>query len=80
MSGSLQLAGTGANIPSGILNSSNLMFTTWTTKSNSTYGMRIKERRMSVSETVLLSAAGLLNAKVTTGLILNLKAKVLVNF
>jgi hypothetical protein len=42
--------------------------------------MRIKERRMSVSETVLLSAAGLLNAKVTTGLILNLKAKVLVNF
>jgi hypothetical protein len=42
--------------------------------------MRIKERRMSVSETVFLSAAGLLNAKVTTGLILNLKAKVLVNF
>ena len=42
--------------------------------------MKIKERKMSVSEMVLLSAADLLNAKVITGLILSLKVKELVNF
>jgi hypothetical protein len=80
MNGSLPLAGTAANIPSGTLNSSNLMCTTWTTKSNLTYGMKIKERKMFVSEMELLSAADLLNAKVIIGLILSLKVKEQVNF